>query len=107
MLKGVDTMSYNDKLFEKCMCGHDYAWHIQLDGKSLNCMEKGCECNEYNADVRFNALIDMLKEKNRRMANILINGSRDSLNPIMAILDEMQDEIIAFTVEGEDEAPAN
>ena len=101
-------MDYNNKMFEKCMCGHDYSWHRQtVEGKSLNCMEKGCECKEYNADVRFNALIDMLKEKNRRMANILINGSRDSLNPIMAILDEMQDEIIAFTVEGEDEAPAN
>lgn len=105
MLKGVNRMSYNDKLFEKCMCGHDYSWHRQtVEGESLNCMEKGCECREYNADVRFNALIDMLKEKNKNMAVSLINGNRDSLNSIMAILDEMQNEITSFTVEGEDEA---
>jgi hypothetical protein len=45
-------MDYNNKMFEKCMCGHDYSWHRQtVEGESLNCMEKGCECREYNADI--------------------------------------------------------
>lgn len=51
-------MDYNNKMFEKCMCGHDYSWHRQtVEGESLNCMEKGCECREYNAD-ELNAFVN-------------------------------------------------